>query len=399
MLKRTGFKIPRLLRHRGVKLLLASMILLPAGCNRSNHAQGKPGGPPGAGQPVPVTVGTAVTRDIPVRIRAIGTAEPYTSVQVKSLIDGQITTSHFKEGQFVKKGDMLFTIDPRPYQAQLAAAEAALAKDTVTMKYAQRAASRSGALVKEKSVSAEQDEQVQSLAEAAAATIKVDEAAVESAKLKLDYASITSPIDGRTGNVTVNAGNVVKANGDTPLVTILQIQPIYVAFSVPERYIHDIREHFDKAPLNTEANLRGDELHPVVGKLTFVNNEVDKTAGTVLLKSTFDNQDKHLWPGQFVDVKLDLTTISNALLVPSQAVLASQQGQSVYVVKPDSTVELRQVMTGDVFEGQTIIQSGIKAGEKVVTDGQLRLVPGARVQVAESPAADVSSDQKVTTAP
>lgn len=349
-----------------------------------------------ASRPIPVTIATAVQKDVPIDVRAVGSVEPYSTVQVKSLVDGQIAKVHFQEGQFVKKDDILFTIDPRPFQAAVAQAEATVAKDQTTLTFAQRAAERSNILVKQKQISAEENDQSVAAAASAAAILKADQAAVETAKLKLQYCIIKSPIDGRTGNLDVNEGNVIKANADNPLVTIVQLEPIYITFSVSERYLGDIHKYNEKGPLKTEAMAPGNREHPITGKLTFINNQVDKTAGTIQLKSTVDNKDHGLWPGEYVDVVLTLTSIPNATVVPSQAVQVSQQGQTVFVVKPDSTVDLRQVVTGQTVGNETVIDSGLKPGEIAVTDGQLRLLPGSKVQEAKTPGQQAAQNgQKV----
>jgi membrane fusion protein, multidrug efflux system len=333
---------------------------------------------------VPVTVGTAVEKTVPVEIRAIGNVEAYSTVSVKAQVEGELTIVHFKEGQEMKAGDMLFTIDPRPFDVQLKQAEANLAKDRAQLQNARRQVERYGSVATKGYVSQEQYDQISSNSDALDATVRADEAAVENAKLKLAYCYIKSPINGVVGGIRVNKGNLMKANdNDKPMVHINQVKPIYVSFSVPERYLPEIRDRMAKEKLEVMAAIAGDTGRLVRGELAFIENAVDTTTGSIPLKASFANNDKILWPGQFVKVTLTLATQPGAVVVPSQAIQSGQQGRYVFIVKDDSTVEYRQVELGEIIDGETVISQGVAPGEQVVTDGQLRLASGSLVQVVE----------------
>lgn len=338
--------------------------------------------PPSA---VPVRVASAAQKDVPIAIRVIGNVEAYLMVEVRSLVAGAITQVKFREGQDVKKGDLLFVIDPRPYEAALRQAEANLAKDLAQAKNAEEEAKRYAYLVEKEYVAKQEYDQYRTNAEALAATVEADRAAVQNARVQLTYCYIHAPVTGRAGSILVQLGNVVKAN-DVPLVTINQIHPIYVSFSVPEKNLPEIKKYMARAKLSVKAVIAGDEKDPEEGVLTFIDNTVDMTTGTVRLKGTFENETGRLWPGQFVNVILTLTTQPNAIVVPSRAVQTGQQGQFVFVVKPDQTVEVRPVEAGRSVNEETVIDRGLSAGEVVVTDGQLRLFPGAKVEVNPEPA-------------
>lgn len=358
----------------------AALALLSA-CSgrgvRGNSAQ------PAVLPAVPVTIATAAQKTVPVQVRTIGNGEAYSTVQVKSQVEGEVERVYFQEGQDVKKGDLLFTIDSRPFQAALKQSEANLARDVAQEKNARAQAGRSKKLLDEGITSKEQFDQIAANAAALAAAVRADRAAVETAKIQLGYCSIYSPIDGRTGSLMVHPGNIVKAN-DTPLVVINQISPLYVDFSVPEQYLPDIKKYLAHGRLRVEASVPKDEGRPEEGVITFVNNTVDSSTGTILLKGTFSNPQKRLWPGQFINLVVTLTSQPNAVVVPTQAVQTGQTGQYVYVVKPDLSVEIRPVIPGSAFGGDEVIEKGLRPGEKVVTDGQLMLFPGARVQVKNS---------------
>jgi multidrug efflux system membrane fusion protein len=335
---------------------------------------------------VPVTVGTVSQKDVPVQLRAVGTVEAFSTVSMKPQVGGVLTDVHFKEGQDVKKGDLLFTIDPRPYQAMVAQAQANLTKDQAQAQHAREEVQRYQDLVKKDFVTQEQFEQIRTDAASTAASVEGDQAALQTARLQLSYCTIRSPLDGRTGNLMVHAGNVVKAN-ETDLVSIHQIRPINVSFSVPEKNLPRIREHMSAGHLIVQAQTSATgQVDLLDGSLNFINNAVDRQTGTILLKAIFSNQEGALWPGQFVDVILTLTTQKNAIVVPSEAVQTGQQGEYVYVVKPDLTVELRPVLVSNSGEKETVIAKGLNKGERVVTDGQLNLIPGARVEIKTSAA-------------
>lgn len=333
----------------------------------------------------PVTVSAAVQKDMPVVLKAIGTVEPYNTVEVRARIAGEITRIAFKEGQDVARQDLLFTLDPRSYQAALAGALADLARDKARLKSAQEDVRRYAELVAKDYVTSQAYDQMVANADALAATVAADEAAVQSARVNLDYCTVRAPLAGRTGNLFVKLGNVIKANEQT-VFTINQIMPIYVSFAVPEEYLAEIRRYAAEGILAVEAAFRNQNEHKFSGELAFINNMVDGSTGTILLKASFPNSDKALWPGQFVNVSLKLATSRSAVVVPSQAVQRGQQGQYVFVVKPDMTVESRSVQPGQELDGEMVIRQGLEAGEQVVTDGHLRLFPGARVAVANKPA-------------
>jgi multidrug efflux system membrane fusion protein len=329
---------------------------------------------------VPVKVSPVVARAEPVEIHAIGNVAPYATVQVKSEVGGELIGVGFVEGQEVQKGDLLLTIDPRPYQAALQQAEANRARDVAQQKNAEADAARYAKLLSEGVIAPQQYDQARSTADALTAAVKADEAAIENARVQLSYTKIYSPIGGRTGSLLVNRGNLIKAN-DVPIVVINQIRPIYVTFSVPSQDLPEIKRNMAKHALRVEASPKGSGLRGSIGELTFIDNTIDATTGTIQLKGTFQNNDRALWPGEFVDVTLVLTTQPNAVVVPSQAVQNGQQGQYVFVVKPDKTVESRPVVVDRTVGSDSVIASGLRPGETVVTDGQLRLVPGARVSV------------------
>jgi len=328
--------------------------------------------------PVPATIGVASLKTVPVQVRTIGNGEAYSTVNVKSQVDGKVESVHFQEGQDVKKGDLLFSIDSRPFEAALQQAEANLARDEALLKNAQAQAARYEELFKSGIVSKDQYDQFNTNAASLEATVKADQAAVETDKIPLGYSSIYAPIDGRTGSLMVHAGNTVKS-GDATLVVINQITPMYVDFSIPEHYLSDIKKYQAQGNLKVEAIVPQFENQPEEGRVTFLNNAVDSTTGTILLKGTFPNERKRLWPGQFITLVLTLTSMHDAVVVPSQAVQTGQQGQYVFVVKSDNSVEIRPVVPGAVVGGDEVIEKGIQSGERVVTDGQLMLFPGAHV--------------------
>ena len=329
---------------------------------------------------VPVKMGDVIQQNVPLQINAIGNVEAYNTVSVKALVGGEIVDVHFREGQDVRQGDLLFQIDPRPYEAALKQAEGALARDIAQAKNAEEQAKRYEILVQKDYVSRDQYDQLRANAEALSAAVQADKANVETARLQLAYCTIKSPIDGRVGSVLINKGNVVKAN-DVAMVTINKIIPIYVTLSVPEQNLSEIKKYMAEGPLKVEALIPGDEKRPVQGMLTFVNNAVDTTTGTIQLKATFENKDRRLWPGQFVNSVVTLTTQRNAVVIPSAALQSGQQGQYVFVVKPDFTVESRPVVIARSSGEIAVVAQGVKPGEKVVTDGQLNLIPGSRVEV------------------
>lgn len=327
---------------------------------------------------VPVVVGKVVKKEMPVQLHAVGAVEAVSTVMIKPQAGGLLLSIHFNEGQDVNKGDLLFTIDKRPYEAALAQAQANLAKDIAQAKTARELTARYENLVKKDYVTKEQYDQVRTSAEAFEASVDADRAAVDNAQLQLNYCEIRSPITGRTGNLMVHAGNVLKAN-ETEMVQIHQINPVYVSFSVPEENLSDIRTYRSRGKLTVVVTDKTGN-NPVTGTLAFINNEVSADTGTIQLKGVFENQDKLLWPGEFINATLILTQRPDAIVVPAQAVESGQNGPYVYVVKADQTAEVRPVTPGDTIGQETIIEKGVQPGETVVTDGQLRLLPGAKVE-------------------
>ncbi len=363
--------------------------LFAAGCSKG---KGAPAGPP----PASVTSGTSKQADVPIEIQAIGTVQPKITVAVRALVGGQLMRVPFTEGQDVAAGDVLFVIDPRPYQAALDQARAALARDTAQEESADATARRYADLVKSDFVTKEQAEDALATAQASRATMRADSASIETARLNLTYCTIRSPISGRTGSVLVQLGNLVKANDTQPLVVINQIIPALVDFSVPQKDLAQIRSYAASGALPVDVTMPPDSTHAIRGTLTFVDNTVDLTSGTVMMKATFPNSDQVLWPGQFVNVILHLSVRKGAVVVPSSAVQPGQNGEIVWMIKADRTVEMRPVSTGGQWQGQTIIDQGIQPGEEVVTDGQVALYSGARVVIrteSGTPAAPPAGQQ------
>jgi len=332
---------------------------------------------------VPVLVATAAQKAMPVQIRAVGNVEAFSTVLVKSQVTGVLNQAHFKEGQDVKKGQLLFTIDPRPFEATLKQAEAGLARDAAQLQNSREQARRYAELVKKQYVSQEQYDQIRANADAAEAVVQADQAAVENAKVQLSYCYIYAPMNGRVGSLLVNEGNLVRVNDATPLLVINQLSPINVTFAVPEQHLADIKRHMAAGNLRVDARFPSDEGRPEQGSLAFVDNTVDRATGTIKLKAVFNNGDRRLWPGQFINVALTLTTQSDAVVIPSEAVQVGQDGQHVFVVKPDKTVEVRPVTVSRTNEGEAVIGKGLQAGEQVVREGQFLLGPGARIEVKD----------------
>ncbi|MBI4526452.1 MAG: efflux RND transporter periplasmic adaptor subunit [Deltaproteobacteria bacterium] len=330
---------------------------------------------------VPVVVVSATQKNMPLQLEAVGVVEAYSTVSIRSQITGTVMQVHFKEGQDVSKGDLLFTLDTRPFEAALKQAEANLAKNTAVLENARQQARRYAELVKKQYVSQEQYDQIRTNADALEATVEADKAAVENSRVQLSYCRIYSPLTGRTGSLLVNEGNLVRTNDAVALVGINQITPIYVTFSVPQQHLPEIKERTSKTPLKVEAIIPEIESRSEAGTLTFIDNTVDKTTGTIKLKATFANSERRLWPGQFVKAALKLTDQPNAVVVPSQAVQTGQDGQHVFVLKGDSAVELRAVVVNRTLNGEAVVDKGLRPGEKVVTDGQFLLGPGSKVQV------------------
>ncbi|HET9669730.1 MAG TPA: efflux RND transporter periplasmic adaptor subunit [Casimicrobiaceae bacterium] len=335
---------------------------------------------------VPVTVAKVVSETIPVRLRAIGNVEAYTTVAVKARIDGQIVAVHFKEGDEVHKGDVLFEIDKRPFEAQLAQAQATLAKDKALVAHADEQERRYKELLEKKFVSPDAYAQIHTNAETAAAQIRADEATIDSVKLQLAYCTIRSPITGYAGRIQLQQGNLVKANDTTALVVINEIVPVNVSFSVPEQSLSAVRKYDADGELQVTAQVPNSGEQPIAGKLSFIDNATDVSTGTIKLKAEFANHDKALWPGQFVDVVLTLTHEANAIVAPATAIQNGPNGQYVFIVKPDHTVDLRDVKVERSEGNLSVIAQGLQPGDVVVTVGQLRLAPGTKVTVADAKA-------------
>ena len=331
-----------------------------------------------------VTVAKAVQKTVPINLTAIGSADAFTSVSIKAQVNAVMQQVHIKEGQFVKKGDLLFTLDARPFEAALAQAQGTLAHDKAQAELDRVEAERYEALYKAGVTAKETLDQMQANYIAEQAAVRADEAAVQAAQLQVDYCQIYAPTDGRLGAIQVYPGNIVKQNDVPVLIVINQITPIFVDFAVPEQYFAPIEKFMDKGTLQVEATPYGD-TKPEIGTLTFVDNSVDNTTGTIKLKAKFENTDHRLWPGQFSTVLLRLAEDENATVVPSQAVQTGAKGDFIYVVKSDMTAEQRPVKVARTIGGDAVISSGIVPGETVVTDGQLRLIPGIKVEIVGAP--------------
>jgi multidrug efflux system membrane fusion protein len=331
--------------------------------------------------PVPVLATKVEQRDVPNQLREIGTVEAFESIGIKAQLEGILEAVKFKEGDFVTKGQLLLLIDPRPFAAALRQMEANQARDQADANQARTDEGRYSFMLKEGVGSLQQYDQAFAKAANMEATVEADRAAVDSARLNLQYAEIRSPIDGITGKLQAHAGDLIKADADNPIVTIAQVEPIYVDFSIPEKDLAQVRRSMALRPLEVDGTIPGDQGPPEHGVLSFIDNSVDKTTGTILLKGLFQNENRRLWPGQFVNATLTLEVIPHAVLVPSVAIQTGQEGPFVYVVGRDMKVATRPVVTGAVIDSETIVDRGLHAGETVVTDGQLRLIPGAIVRI------------------
>jgi membrane fusion protein, multidrug efflux system len=359
--------------------VLAAAAFIVFQANRGSRADPQKGAPA-----VPVTTAAVTTKTVPVRIYAIGNVESFTTVALKARVDGQIVSVHFKEGDEVRQGAVLFEIDPRPFAASLRQAQANLLKDKALLGRAVEQEKRYKDLLAKNFISPDAYEQVRTNAETARATVAADEAAIENAKLSLDYCTIRSPITGQAGRIQIQQGNLVKANDASPLVTINQIVPVSASFSIPEQNIAAVRKYQTEGQLKVQATFPSAAHAPVAGRLSFLDNAADMTTGTIKLKAEFPNTDKALWPGQFVNVVLTLYEQKDAIVLPSAAVQNGPNGQYVFVVKPDMTVDLRNIKISRAEGDDTVVASGLQPGEQVVTIGQLRLAPGSRVSVGKT---------------
>ena len=408
-----GVRRPRRKRARIVQIvsvlvLVLLLVLLWRFLSNQSATTKAPGAGGGRGEVVPVEMANVTQQDVPIQIKAIGNVEALSTVAVRSQVEGTLLRVGFVPGQEVKKGDLLFSIDSRQLHAALTQAEANLlkamatvqqgrdivARDQATANNSRTIVARDAKLIEAGVISREEYDNALSKLQADDATVRADQsavanlvaaqkaeqAAVESARVELSYTTIRAPITGKTGNLAVTTGNLVRANDTTAMVTITQSAPIYVTFSVPEKDLIRIRQYSGASGFAVQVVIPGDESNPGMGRLSLVDNTVDVSTGMVRLKATYQNDDRRLYPGQFVNVVLTLGTENQAIVVPSQAVQAGQDKSFVYVVKADSTVEVRTVKTGSTIDNMTLISDGLKPGEQVVTDGQLRLVPGSKVQ-------------------
>lgn len=334
----------------------------------------------GGGGAVSVTVATVERRSTPQLLNAIGTAQALATVGVKARVDGQLDRAFFEEGQIVKKGETLFQIDPRPFQVELRQAEANLARDRALHEKTKTELARYKELVDMGYASQQKYEDVRAANAAAAAVLAAEAAAVDQAKLQLEYTSIKAPIDGRTGSLLVSVGNLVKANDSNPLVVLTQLKPIYVTFSVPEQYLLPLKALMATRQVQVDATIGGDSGLKQQGTLTFINNTVDAATGTIQLKATFPNEDEALTPGAFVNLSLTIRERPEAILIPTGALQIGQNGSFVWVVGQDNKVSVRPITVDETTQSYSVVSAGLKPGESVVTDGQLNLVPGATVR-------------------
>lgn len=359
--------------ERGYLAAFILILLAVSGCTKQQAA------PAPRAAAIPVVVAKVTQKAMPVQLASIGNVGSY-SVSVRAQVAGELLAIHFQEGGFVQKGQLLFTIDPRPYEAALAQAQATLLRDKAVAANSRAQAQRISKLLADGIVSPSDSDTSRSAADAAEATVAADEAAVNTAQLNAEYCKIYSPMDGRTGSVMVKPGNLVKV-ADVPIVVINQVSPIHVDFTVPQEYLSDIKKYMAAGPLRVEAAVPNSSEPPEVGTLTFIDNAVDTTTGTIHLRATFENRRGVLWPGLYVNTLMTLAHQANATVIPAQAITAGQQGSFVYVVKEDSTVAPRPVASSRTIQGEAVIDKGLEAGETVVTDGQVRLVPGSKVQI------------------
>jgi multidrug efflux system membrane fusion protein len=377
-----------------VRAVSALAVLVSfAGCSRS---EGEASAAPAPVQPprVPVAVATVEQRSVPIDLQAIGTAQAYSVVEIRSQVTGELTAVNFKEGEDVRKGQVLFILDRRPLEAALQTARGNLERDTAEAANAAVIAKRQQDLMARGIIAKEQAEQSSTNAAALAATLEAGRGAVASAELQLQHATIVSPFNGRTGQLLVHPGNLVRANDTTPLVTINQVAPIHVSFGVPEARLDELKRYLRQGTLKVEAAPPGAADTGSPGRITFIDNSVDATTGMITVKAEFANQDDRLWPGRFVNVRVTLSTNPNALVVPSVAVQSGQLGDYVFVVKQDESVEYRKVIIDRIIGDRTAIRNGLAVGEKVVTDGQLRLTNGTRVTIKAPAGAAPAGDAR-----
>jgi multidrug efflux system membrane fusion protein len=381
-----GSEIRTLMRRmRALSSLLGLTLVFSTGvaCSTGSATgqQGRaPGGRGAGGGPAPITATTVVQKPMPVEIEAIGSGEPFQTVSVHAQLTGELTSVNFKEGDEVQEGQVLFTLDRRPLEAALLVVQANLDRDSAQAANARAQAERYQDLAKRGIAPRDQLDQALTAATALDATVAADRAAVENAKIQLQYATIRAPLTGRTGQLMVHPGNLVRANDTEPLVVINQVAPLYVTFAIPESRLADLKRYMALGSLKVEAQLPGDQ-GKASGRISFVDNQVDVTTGTIKVKALFANEKHLLWPGQYVNVAVTLTTDPTAVVVPTTAIQTGQQGSYVFIVKDDQTAELRNIKIARAAGTETVVAEGLKAGETVVTDGQLRLVTGTRVAI------------------
>jgi multidrug efflux system membrane fusion protein len=366
-----------------------------AACSGGEAAPSTPAAGGGRGgqnaQAVPVTTAPVVQKSVPLSVQGIGTVIAASTVTVRAQVTGELTAVHFIEGDEVQEGQVIVEIDKRPLEAALQQTQAALDRDVAQAANAKSQATRYQDLLKRGIATKEQVDQIVANAAALDATVALDRANIENAKVQLQYATIRAPLTGKTGLLQVHPGNLVRATDTTPIVTINKITPVYVSFSVPEAMLPDLKRYMARGKLAVTALPPNDQGAPATGLINFIDNAVDPTTGQIKVKGTFPNTDRHLWPGQFVNVNVTLSTEPNAIVAPSLAVQTGQQGTYVFVVKPDQTVDLRSVVVERTSGDQSVIKSGLKPGETVVTDGQLRLNPGTKVSVKNDQAQKATS--------
>jgi multidrug efflux system membrane fusion protein len=398
-------------------MLGAASLLALAGCSGGKEAGGPP---PGVGAPAPVHAAAAETRRVPVELMSFGTAEPLSTIEMKAQVSGEIIEVLFTEGDRVTQGQPLFRIDPRPFEAALAEAEANVARaeaqrglaeanlreNEVKTKYADVALERNKTLLEREFVTQEEFDQTKTAADALKASasavaaavrsasedIRAAQATVEVAKLNLSYCEIVSPMDGRTGSLMAHRGNLVTANAADPLVVITQTKPMYVSFTLPERYLSELRPAMERGNVPVYATIPESTLEPMVGKLTFIDNAVDKVTSTIRLKAVFENETENLWPGQYINIRLGLGFLDNQTTVPAQAVQTSQDGTYVYVIDAESKAEIRAVKPGIAHGDVIVIEEGVQPGEQVITEGHLRVAPGMSVRLlSDDPAPEANA--------
>jgi multidrug efflux system membrane fusion protein len=367
-------------RIPGLCGLLAIASTAAIACSPNGGTPAQAASDRGGGAAIPVATAKVERRSMPLSIAVIGTAEPSSAVAVRAQITGALTTVHFKEGENVTKGQLLFSLDRRPLEAALLQAQATLARDTANAAQATSSAARYQDLQARGIATREQADQSRTSAAALEATLQADRAAVENATVQLQYATISAPISGRTGALMVHEGNLVRANDATPLVVINQVAPINVSFGIPEGRLPELRRYLAQGSVNVEA-VPPNETTASSGRITFIDNAVDSTTGQIKVKASFPNTDNRLWPGQFTNVSVLLSTETDAIVIPTAAVQDGQQGNYVFVVKPDMTVDMRSIVVQRQDADATVVQNGLQPDEVVVTDGQLRLLAGSKVSI------------------